>query len=107
MHLSCGNLSFLCFAVSLFLSNADNASNNGNNEDIDLDDWTLPGADLVQKMVSQVEFYLSDENLAKDTFLLKHVKRNRMGYVNIKLLTSFKKVGFSTSGGNCGDLLST
>ncbi|XP_023701047.2 la-related protein 6-like isoform X1 [Paramormyrops kingsleyae] len=73
-------------------NNADNASNSGNNEDIDLDDWTPPGADLVQKMVSQVEFYLSDENLAKDAFLLKHVKRNRMGYVNIKLLTSFKKM---------------
>ncbi|XP_048876273.1 la-related protein 6-like [Brienomyrus brachyistius] len=72
--------------------NADNASDSSNNEDMDLDDWTPPGADLVQKMVSQVEFYLSDENLAKDAFLLKHVKRNRMGYVNIKLLTSFKKM---------------
>lgn len=28
----------------------------------------------------------------KDKFLLKHVKRNRLGYVSVKLLTSFKKV---------------
>lgn len=65
---------------------------NENDEDIDLDDWTPPDADLIKKMVSQIEYYLSDENLAKDAFLLKHVRRNKMGYVNIKLLTSFKKV---------------
>ncbi|KAF5901944.1 la-related protein 6-like, partial [Clarias magur] len=64
---------------------------NENDEDIDLDDWIAPDADLIQKMVSQIEHYLSDENLAKDAFLLKHVRRNKMGYVNIKLLTSFKK----------------
>lgn len=65
---------------------------NQNDEDIDLDDWIAPDADLIQKMVSQIEYYLSDENLVKDAFLLKHVRRNKMGYVNIKLLTSFKKV---------------
>uniref|UniRef100_A0A673LJ83 La ribonucleoprotein 6, translational regulator b n=1 Tax=Sinocyclocheilus rhinocerous TaxID=307959 RepID=A0A673LJ83_9TELE len=36
--------------------------------------------------------YLSDENLADDAFLLKHVQRNKMGYVSLKLLTSFKKI---------------
>lgn len=65
---------------------------NENDEDIDLDDWIPPDADLIEKMVSQIEYYLSDENLVKDAFLLKHVRRNKMGYVNIKLLTSFKKV---------------
>lgn len=45
--------------------------------------------------MSHVEFYLSDENLAKDTFLLKHVQKNKMGFVSIKLPTSFKKVGGS------------
>ncbi|KAK3522161.1 hypothetical protein QTP70_026977 [Hemibagrus guttatus] len=65
---------------------------NENDEDLDLDDWIPPDADLIQKMVSQIEYYLSDENLAKDAFLLKHVRRNKMGYVNIKLLTSFKKM---------------
>ncbi|KAK2514242.1 hypothetical protein Q9966_015829 [Columba livia] len=50
---------------------------------------------LVWRIVSQVEFYLSDENLAKDAFLLKHVQKNKMGFVRIKLLTSFKKAGGS------------
>ncbi|XP_010170132.1 uncharacterized protein LOC104527966 [Antrostomus carolinensis] len=51
---------------------------------------------LVRRIVSQVEFYLSDENLAKDAFLLKHVQKNKMGFVSIKLLTSFKKVKYLT-----------
>lgn len=67
---------------------------NENEEDIGLDAWIPPDADLIKKMVSQIEYYLSDENLVKDIFLLKHVRRNKMGYVNIKLLTSFKKVSW-------------
>ncbi|KPP77840.1 hypothetical protein Z043_102707 [Scleropages formosus] len=58
----------------------------------DMERWTPPDEDLVQKVVNLVEYYLSDENLAKDAFLLKHVRRNRMGFVNIKLLTSLKKM---------------
>lgn len=54
---------------------------------------SIPDPQLVRRIVSQVEFYLSDENLAKDAFLLKHVQKNKMGFVSIKLLTSFKKVG--------------
>ncbi|XP_063067402.1 la-related protein 6-like [Engraulis encrasicolus] len=65
---------------------------NENDEDIDIDDWIIPDENLIQRMVKQIEYYLSDENLAKDAFLLKHVRRNKMGYVNIKLLTSFKKM---------------
>ncbi|XP_053319755.1 la-related protein 6-like [Spea bombifrons] len=55
-------------------------------------DTEVPDLKLVRKIVSQVEFYLSDENLSHDAFLLKHVQKNKMGYVSIKLLTSFKKV---------------
>ena len=55
--------------------------------------FSIPDPQLVRRIVSQVEFYLSDENLAKDAFLLKHVQKNKMGFVSIKLLTSFKKVG--------------
>ena len=51
-----------------------------------------PSEELSEKIVSQVELYLSDDNLAKDAFLLKHVRRNKEGYVNLKLITSFKKV---------------
>ncbi|XP_040446381.1 la-related protein 6-like [Falco naumanni] len=57
---------------------------------------SIPDAQLVRRIVSQVEFYLSDENLAKDAFLLKHVQKNKMGFVSIKLLTSFKKVKYLT-----------
>lgn len=55
-------------------------------------EWTPPDAELVRKLVEQIEFYLSDENLERDAFLLKHVRRNRLGYVSVKLLTSLKKV---------------
>ncbi|XP_009489495.2 la-related protein 6 [Pelecanus crispus] len=58
--------------------------------------YSIPDPQLVRRIVSQVEFYLSDENLAKDAFLLKHVQKNKMGFVSIKLLTSFKKVKYLT-----------
>ncbi|KAM9654736.1 la-related protein 6-like [Morphnus guianensis] len=56
----------------------------------------MPDRQLVRRVVSQVEFHLSDENLAKDAFLLKHVQKNKMGFVSIKLLTSLKKVEYLT-----------
>ncbi|XP_078527520.1 la-related protein 6-like [Lissotriton helveticus] len=59
-------------------------------------DCGLPDSNLIKKLVSQVEFYLSDENLTRDAFLLKHVQKNKMGFVSIKLLTSFKKVKYLT-----------
>ncbi|XP_052632496.1 uncharacterized protein LOC128136612 [Harpia harpyja] len=58
--------------------------------------YSMPDRQLVRRIVSQVEFYLSDENLAKDAFLLKHVQKNKMGFVSIKLLTSLKKVEYLT-----------
>ncbi|XP_068277009.1 la-related protein 6-like [Nyctibius grandis] len=58
--------------------------------------YSIPDLQLVRRIVAQVEFYLSDENLAKDAFLLKHVQKNKMGFVSIKLLTSFKKVKYLT-----------
>ncbi|XP_041034499.1 la-related protein 6a [Carcharodon carcharias] len=70
------------------------ASFSGAENDLDeLDsDWRSPDPELMQKLIAQIEYYLSDENLEKDAFLLKHVRRNKMGYVSVKLLTSFKKV---------------
>uniref|UniRef100_A0A8C9FMB9 HTH La-type RNA-binding domain-containing protein n=1 Tax=Pavo cristatus TaxID=9049 RepID=A0A8C9FMB9_PAVCR len=58
--------------------------------------YSIPDPQLIRRIVSQVEFYLSDENLAKDAFLLKHVQKNKLGFVSIKLLTSFKKVKYLT-----------
>ncbi|XP_064325965.1 la-related protein 6-like [Phalacrocorax carbo] len=57
---------------------------------------STPDPQLVRRIVSQVEFYFSDENLSKDAFLLKHVQKKKMGFVSIKLLTSFKKVKYLT-----------
>lgn len=39
-----------------------------------------------------MEFYFSDANITKDKFLLKHVKRNKEGFVSLKLISSFKRV---------------
>merc|ERR1740129_548057 len=51
-----------------------------------------PNDDLCEQIVQQVEFYFSDANITKDKFLLKHVKRNREGFVSLKLISSFKLV---------------
>ncbi|CAB3378226.1 Hypothetical predicted protein [Cloeon dipterum] len=47
---------------------------------------------MAARIVQQVEFYFSDVNITKDAFLLKHVKRNKEGYVSLKLISSFKRV---------------
>lgn len=60
--------------------------------ELEEESWKPPDAELIQKLVSQIEYYLSDENLEHDAFLLKHVRRNKLGFVSVKLLTSFKKV---------------
>lgn len=55
-------------------------------------DMLIPDEDLMTRIVAQVEFYFSDANVAKDKFLLKHIRRNKEGYVSLKLVSSFKKV---------------
>ncbi|KAL7630359.1 UNVERIFIED_CONTAM: hypothetical protein RMT77_019489 [Armadillidium vulgare] len=52
----------------------------------------IPDEGLMEKIVSQVEFYFSDANVVKDKFLLKHIRRNKEGFVSLKLVSSFKKV---------------
>nr|XP_045016476.1 la-related protein 6 isoform X1 [Jaculus jaculus] len=74
-------------------SRGHSATSGGENELEELDpEWKPPDEELIKKLVDQIEFYFSDENLEKDAFLLKHVRRNKLGYVSVKLLTSFKKV---------------
>ncbi|CAL4124910.1 unnamed protein product, partial [Meganyctiphanes norvegica] len=55
-------------------------------------DITSPSQDICKKVVELIEFYLSDTNLAKDMFLLKHVSKHREGYISVRLMTSYKKV---------------
>lgn len=52
----------------------------------------LPDQETASSILKMVEFYLSDDNILKDPFLLKHVRRNKEGYVSVKLLASFRKV---------------
>lgn len=74
-------------------SGRSSAASGAENEREDLEpEWKPPDEELIRKLVDQIEFYFSDENLEKDAFLLKHVRRNKLGYVSVKLLTSFKKV---------------
>jgi la-related protein 6 len=64
----------------------DSVSSNGEEDDVELTE------ELRVKIIEQAEYYFSDENLKRDGFLLKHVKRNKEGFVNLKLLASFKKM---------------
>jgi len=50
-----------------------------------------PSDDLCGEITKQTEFFFSNSNITKDTFLLKHVKRNKEGFVNLKLLISAYK----------------
>lgn len=58
----------------------------------DLGPIEIPSDDMAEKIVQQVEFYFSNENILKDAFLLKHVRRNKEGFVSLKLISSFKRV---------------
>ncbi|XP_005095717.1 la-related protein 6 [Aplysia californica] len=73
----------------------DHSGNNSSVPDLALDIDALidpPDEEQQQKIISLVEYYFSDESILKDAFLLKHVRRNRSGFVSIKLITSFKKM---------------
>ena len=50
-----------------------------------------PSDPMCEEITRQTELVFSDASLSKDTFLLKHVKRNKEGYVNLKLLISAYK----------------
>jgi la-related protein 6 len=57
------------------------------------DDLVIPpDNDMCAKIAEQVEFYFSDRSLLRDAFLLKHVRRNKEGFVSLKLVSSFKRV---------------
>lgn len=47
---------------------------------------------LCLKIKAQLEDLFSDSHLAEDAFLLKHMQKNRQGYVSLKLLACLKKV---------------
>lgn len=49
-------------------------------------------SEIQERIVRQVEWYFSDENILKDSFLMKHIRRNKQGFVSLKLVASFRKV---------------
>lgn len=55
-------------------------------------DYEAPTQDESEVIIDQVEYYLSDEYLAKDKYLLRQIRCKSEGYISIKLMTSFKKV---------------
>ncbi|KAI3456018.1 hypothetical protein Pfo_012681 [Paulownia fortunei] len=48
--------------------------------------------DLRRKIIKQVEYYFSDENLPSDKFLMKYVAKNAEGFVPIEVIASFRKM---------------
>ncbi|XP_028258625.1 la-related protein 6a [Parambassis ranga] len=93
-EVSCNNVDFLGGSCSEDeMGRHDKSSGAGTSGgELEEESWQPPDSELIQKLVTQIEYYLSDENLEHDAFLLKHVRRNKLGFVSVKLLTSFKKV---------------
>ncbi|XP_010496015.1 PREDICTED: la-related protein 6A-like isoform X2 [Camelina sativa] len=48
--------------------------------------------ELKKKIIRQVEYYFSDENLPTDKFLLNAMKRNKKGFVPIATIATFHKM---------------
>ncbi|XP_037950671.1 uncharacterized protein LOC119681522 [Teleopsis dalmanni] len=62
------------------------------NEIDTLDPTLIPSDELAAEITDAVEFYFSNDSILKDAFLLKHVRRNKEGFVSLKLVSSFKRV---------------
>ncbi|KAK4782524.1 hypothetical protein SAY86_016626 [Trapa natans] len=48
--------------------------------------------DLKQRIVKQVEYYFSDENLPNDKYMLNMMKKNKQGFVPVGIIASFRKM---------------
>nr|XP_016930427.1 uncharacterized protein LOC108010114 [Drosophila suzukii] len=70
----------------------DSEQHQGPNEIDTLDPSLIPSEELAAEITDAVEFYFSNESILKDAFLLKHVRRNKEGFVSLKLVSSFKRV---------------
>jgi La-related protein 7 len=55
-------------------------------------DVVVPNDELKQKIIRQVEYYFSDENLPGDKFLLTAMKKNKKGFVPISTIATFHKM---------------
>ncbi|CAN1227379.1 La-related protein 6A, partial [Linum grandiflorum] len=58
-----------------------------------LPDQAVQTDDIIkQKIIKQVEYYFSDENLPTDKYMLSLIKKNKEGFVPIKIIASFRKM---------------
>ncbi|KAI3881521.1 hypothetical protein MKX03_035599 [Papaver bracteatum] len=48
--------------------------------------------ELRDKIIRQVEYYFSDENLPTDKFLMKFLKKNKQGFIPVGVIASFRKM---------------
>uniref|UniRef100_A0A5B7BF50 Putative la-related protein 6A n=1 Tax=Davidia involucrata TaxID=16924 RepID=A0A5B7BF50_DAVIN len=48
--------------------------------------------ELRDKIIKQVEYYFSDENLPTDNFLMKYMTKDKEGFVPIAVIASFRKM---------------
>ena len=79
-------------AAAAVVASAGDGSSSSDGESSSPSPVAVVDPDLQEKIVRQVEWYFSDENLLKDSFLMKHINRNKQGYVSLKLVASLRKV---------------
>ncbi|KAK8524612.1 hypothetical protein V6N13_015628 [Hibiscus sabdariffa] len=48
--------------------------------------------DLRNKIIRQVEYYFSDENLPTDKYMMSLIKKNKEGFVSISMIASFRRM---------------
>ncbi|TYH48122.1 hypothetical protein ES332_D10G046600v1 [Gossypium tomentosum] len=48
--------------------------------------------DLKNKIIKQVEYYFSDENLPTDKYMMSLIKKNKEGFVAISVIASFRRM---------------
>ncbi|KAI4809270.1 hypothetical protein KUCAC02_018173 [Chaenocephalus aceratus] len=61
------------------------------------DEEDRDGELLCLKIKAQLEDLFTDSHLAEDGFLLKHVQKNKQGFISLKLLTCLKKIKVLTT----------
>ncbi|XP_056247094.1 la-related protein 6-like [Seriola aureovittata] len=77
----------------LSLTSGDTMSNpTGDDSQSAKDEEERNGELLCFKIKAHLEDLFSNSHLAEDGFLLKHVQKNKQGYVSLKLLTCLKKI---------------
>merc|ERR1719376_695837 len=89
----------LNFKISSSSSDSDEVSVDGTIWTLtdDINYWLNVGAvppqnGLLQAISRQISYYLSDEYLEKDKYLLRQIRCKKDGFISIKLITSFKNI---------------